>query len=105
MHASRGSQRPRRKVLWWRVGHAGPANAARATAEGWWMNVADLQKILRAVDPAVVLVSPRILERVIRAECRLPNMYWNIPHSKSYVCDRQCLFRHAEQADLELEPE
>src|SRR5437588_6262138 len=68
------------------------------------MTVADLQKYLRAADPAVVLVSPRILERVIREDCKLPNIYWNIPHSKSYVCDRQCLFHHAEQADLELEP-
>src|SRR5262245_49327786 len=30
-------------------------------------------------------------------------MHWNIPHYKSFVCDRQLLFRHAEQADLELE--
>jgi hypothetical protein len=69
------------------------------------MTVADLQKILRAVDPAAVLVSSRIVERVIREDCKLPNMAWNIPHAKSYVCDRQCLFRHAEQADLELEPD
>ena len=69
------------------------------------MTQANLQKALRAVDPAAVLVSPRILERVIRAECKLPNMYWNIPHSRSYVCDRQVLFRHAEQADLEVEPD
>ncbi len=69
------------------------------------MNLADLQKILRAADPAAVLVSPRIIERVIREDCKLPNMYWNIPHAKSYVCDRHQLFRHAEQADLELEPD
>jgi hypothetical protein len=69
------------------------------------MTLADLQKILQAADRGAVLVSPRILERVIREECRLPNMYWNIPHARSYVCDRQVLFRHAEQADLELEPD
>src|SRR5262249_34605369 len=69
------------------------------------MTLADLQKVLRAADPAAVLVSPRILERVIREDWRLPNMHWNIPHYKSYVCDRQVLFRHAEQADLELEPD
>jgi hypothetical protein len=67
------------------------------------MTQAELQKVLRAADPAAVLVSPRILERIIREDCRLPNMHWNIPHYKSYVCDRQMLFRHAEQADLELE--
>ncbi|MFO0878112.1 MAG: hypothetical protein U0840_12245 [Gemmataceae bacterium] len=32
-------------------------------------------------------------------------MHWNVPHYKSYVCDRQLLFRHCEQADLELEPD
>src|SRR3954463_8970326 len=69
------------------------------------MTQADLQKALRAVDPAAVLVSPRILEGVIREDYRLPNLYWNIPHWKSYVCGRQLLFRHAEQADLELEPD
>ncbi|MFO0925804.1 MAG: hypothetical protein U0736_02060 [Gemmataceae bacterium] len=35
----------------------------------------------------------------------MPNVVWNIPHGKSFVCDRQCLFRHAEQADLDLEPD
>jgi hypothetical protein len=69
------------------------------------MTQADLQKALRAIDPAAVLVSSRILERVIREELQLPNLYWNIPHRKSYVCDRHVLFRHAEQADLELEPD
>lgn len=67
------------------------------------MTQSELQKVLRAADTAAVLVSARILERVIREDYRLPNMYWNIPHYKSYVCDRQMLFRHAEQADLELE--
>jgi hypothetical protein len=67
------------------------------------MTQAELQKVLRAADPAAVLVSARILERVIREDYRLPNMHWNIPHYKSFVCDRQLLFRHAEQADLELE--
>src|SRR5262249_35458668 len=69
------------------------------------MRVADLQKILHAADPAAVLVSPRILERVIRADCHLPNLYWAVPHPTSYVADRQMLFRHAEQADLDLEPD
>src|SRR5687767_13913446 len=67
------------------------------------MTQADLQKVLRQADPAAVLVSARILELIIREDCRLPNMHWNVPHFKSYVCDRQVLFRHAEQADLELE--
>ncbi|MBY0229273.1 MAG: hypothetical protein K2W96_08355, partial [Gemmataceae bacterium] len=69
------------------------------------MNLAELQRILRDADPAAVLVSPRILERVIRDDLGLPAMAWNLPHSKSYVCDRQMLWRHAEQADLQTEPD
>jgi hypothetical protein len=64
---------------------------------------AALQRLLGEVDDAAVLVSSRILERVVREDCGLPNMYWNIPHGKSYVCDRHMLFRHAEQADLILQ--
>lgn len=69
------------------------------------MTLAELQRVLRAADPAAVLVSPRILERVIREDNRLPSLSWNLPHWKSYVCDREMLFRHAEQADLEIEPD
>src|SRR4051794_1786384 len=69
------------------------------------MTLAELQKVLRAADPAAVLVSPRIIERVIREDNRLPSLYWNLPHWKSYVCDREMLFRHAEQADLEIAPD
>lgn len=68
------------------------------------LDVPALQQILQGVDPAVVLVSSRILERVIREHFALPNMYWNIPHSRSFVCNRQELFRHAEQVDLDLAP-
>src|SRR5262245_745467 len=68
------------------------------------LDVPALQEILQGVDSAVVLVSARILERVIREHFALPNMYWNIPHSRSFVCDRQDLFRHAEQVDLDLAP-
>ncbi len=67
------------------------------------MTQADLQKTLRQADPAAVLVSARILERIIREAYQLPNFSWTVPHHKSFVCDRQLLFRHAEQADLELD--
>src|SRR5262245_47982496 len=69
------------------------------------MNLAELQKTLREVDEAAVLVSPRILERVVRDACALPSFSWNVPHWKTFVANRQQLFRHAEQADLELQPD
>lgn len=68
------------------------------------MTVAELQQILRRADEGAVLVSPRILERVLREDLALPNTSWKVPHSHSWVCDRQSLFRHAEQIDLELAP-
>jgi hypothetical protein len=82
-----------------------PPAAARRPSLGVRMRVVELQKVLRAADPAAVLVSPRILERVIREAYDLPALYWHVPHWKSFVVDRQTLFRHAEQADLELEPD
>ncbi len=69
------------------------------------MRLAELQKALRAVDPAAVLVAPSILERIIKQLCELPTLQWSVPHVKCYVVDRRMLFRHAEQADLDLEPD
>jgi hypothetical protein len=69
------------------------------------MKRADLQRALRAADEAAVLVSPRIIERIIQQIADLPALHWGVPHADCYVVDRQMLFRHAEQADLELEPD
>jgi hypothetical protein len=67
------------------------------------MTVTELQRVIRAADPAAVLVSARVLERVIQQACRLPALVWVVPHGKSWVVDRQLLFRHVEQDDLNLE--
>src|SRR4051794_2193790 len=56
------------------------------------MRAAELQKVLWAVDKAAVLVSPQIMERVIRDACHLPSLYFGVPHGKSYVVDRQMLY-------------
>src|SRR5947209_16990725 len=78
--------------------------ALRPTQEGR-MRLPELQKALRAADPAAVLVSPRILERIIQEKSQRRGLGWGVPHIKCYVVDRQTLFRHAEQADLDLEPD
>src|SRR5262249_10936012 len=67
------------------------------------MKLYELQQILRAADPAAVLVSQRVLERVIQEVCKLPSLLWTVPHRQSIVVDRQVLFRHVEQDELELE--
>jgi hypothetical protein len=69
------------------------------------MRVVELQKILTAADAAAVLVSPQIMERVLRETWKLPSIYVNPPHRKTCVANRQTLYRHAEQVDLELEPD
>lgn len=69
------------------------------------MRMAELQHLLHQVDPAAVLVSPQVIEKVIQQVCNLPAVPWEVPHRTSYVVDRQDLFRHIEQEDLNLNPE
>jgi hypothetical protein len=69
------------------------------------MTVTELQRVIRAADPSAVLVSARVLERVIQQACHLPALIWVVPHRKSWVVDRQLLFRHVEQDELNLEPD
>src|SRR3954470_6214357 len=69
------------------------------------MNLSELQHELRTADPAAILVSPRVLDRVIRQEHHLGNLLWRVPHRDCYVVDRHVLFRHVEQDELSLEPE
>jgi hypothetical protein len=68
------------------------------------MRLAELQQALRAADPAAVLVSPRVLDRIIRQVYDLPALLWNVPHQHSAVVDRQVLFQHVEQDDLFIGP-
>jgi hypothetical protein len=70
------------------------------------MTLAELQQALRAADPRAVLVPPRILERIIVEAYDLRgSAVVGVPHRKCHVVDRRTLFRHAEQADLDLEPD
>lgn len=69
------------------------------------MKLTELLLELRTADPAAILVSPRVLDRVIRQEHQLGNLLWRVPHRDCYVVDRHVLFRHVEQDELSLEPE
>jgi hypothetical protein len=66
------------------------------------MTITELQRLLRAADQAAVLVPARILDRIIQQLCRLPALFWVVPHRKSWVVDRQLLFHYVEQDDLNL---
>jgi hypothetical protein len=65
----------------------------------------DLRQIVSAVDPAVLLVSPRVLRRVLQAEFKVPYLLSQAPHERCYFFDRDVLFRHVEQDELDLEPD
>jgi hypothetical protein len=69
------------------------------------MKLAELQQAVRAADPAAILVSPRVLNRLIQEVGKLPSFLWEVPHRRCFVLDRHVLFRHVEQEELELEPD
>jgi len=61
-----------------------------------------LQDALAAVDPAVVVVSPRILRRVIKQDAGVPGLGLRVPHRKTYVIDRDKLLSLIDRADLDV---
>lgn len=67
------------------------------------MTLAELQQMLTTADPAAVLVSARVLDRVIQEVCQLQGLAWTVPHRHCFVVDRHVLFRHVEQDDLILQ--
>lgn len=69
------------------------------------MKLQELKDALRAVDPAAVLVSPRLLARIIQEVHHLRTQFLRVPHYRSLVIDRQTLFRHVEQDELDLDPD
>jgi hypothetical protein len=64
----------------------------------------ELEARLLAVDPAVLLVSPRLLRRVIRLDRRIGTLGFNIPHGKTYLLPQDRLFDCVSRFELELDP-
>jgi hypothetical protein len=77
----------------------------RIQYQGATVKLQELKEALRAVNPAAVLLPPRVLSRVIQRVHKLPSQFLSIPHQKTYVLDRQVLFRHVEQDELDLDPD
>src|SRR5437870_2891536 len=69
------------------------------------MTLAELQRTLTSVEPAAVLVPPRVMEAIIRQVLKLSGLVWSVPHAQSWIVDRTLLFRHVDQADLALPPD
>ena len=69
------------------------------------MHLQELKQAIHATDASAVLVPPRILRRLLQAEFHVPYLLVHAPHERCYVFDRQVLFDHVEQEELEIEPE
>lgn len=68
------------------------------------IDVEELRLRIRDVEPAALLVSPRILRRVIKQDRRLPGLGLQVPHHKSYTIGRERLLAIADRAELDLSP-
>jgi hypothetical protein len=64
-----------------------------------------LQRRLQEVEPAALLVPPRILRRVIKHHCGLGGLGLRVPHRKSYILPRDDLLRIASAGELGLPPD
>lgn len=66
------------------------------------LTFADLERTLGGIDPAVLLVEPRILRRVIKQDRGLEGLGLQVPHRKSYVIQSGALLRIATREELGL---
>ena len=69
------------------------------------MTLAELQRALTSVQPAAVLVPPRVMEHVVRQALQMSPMTWTVPHCQSWVADRTVLYSFVDHGDLPLPPD
>jgi hypothetical protein len=67
------------------------------------LSVPELERLLKSVDPAVLLVPPRILRRMLRSCGTSAPVGFYVPHRKSFVCTAERLLAVAEPQELGLE--
>jgi hypothetical protein len=68
------------------------------------ISLLELEQLLLTADPAALLVSPRVLRRVIRQDRRIPPLGFSVPHERCYVILRERLFDVVSRFELELDP-
>ncbi|MFM8274622.1 MAG: hypothetical protein ACKODX_20150 [Gemmata sp.] len=66
------------------------------------MKLEELSRLLRDTDPAAVLVSRPVLDRLILNVTGVAWVVWQIPHGHCFVLDRATLYNHVEPEDLGL---
>src|SRR5437763_694392 len=69
------------------------------------MKLEELNRTLRGVDPAAVLVARPVLERVVQNVTGLTWVLFRVPHAQCLLVDRGTLFRNVDQEELYLPPD
>src|SRR5262245_59172996 len=69
------------------------------------LDAAELGRLLRAVDPAALLVRCRLLRRVVKRVGQLAMVGLRVPDRNSYVIGRDALLELADRDELGIEPE
>src|SRR3569833_4749037 len=70
----------------------------------WGVSIAALERALREIEPAALLVPGRILRRVIKQDRHIPGVGLRVPHRKTYVVSRDRLLELADRDELNLDP-
>ncbi|MFM2096245.1 MAG: hypothetical protein RIS70_3369, partial [Planctomycetota bacterium] len=69
------------------------------------LTLPELREIIRSVEPAAILVEPRILRRVIKQDRKLAGLALFVPHRKAYVIQRERLLVIASRSELNVSNE
>ncbi|REK08931.1 MAG: hypothetical protein DWQ37_18870 [Planctomycetota bacterium] len=78
------------------------AHHATATDGAHPLAIAALDDALRAADPAVLVVAPRIVRRVIKHDAGIVTIGLRVPHPKTYTIDRETLLEIVDLDELDL---
>ncbi|MEX2167828.1 MAG: hypothetical protein WD851_00835 [Pirellulales bacterium] len=66
------------------------------------MPIANLQDVVHGIEPAAILVEPRILRRVVRLDRRLQGQWLLIPRRECYTIERDRLLAFVDREELEI---
>lgn len=69
------------------------------------MKLEELTRLLSEVEPAVVLVEPPLLARIVQRVANVTWAVWQVPHSHCFTLDRATLLQHADPDELRISAE